>query len=667
MDRLADFDAMFVRIMLSIIIALLVNAVFPLTFFAAGASADFIRWRSLEPWQQSAFILLTLFMIKYMHTLAVFRYHEKRASDRDGDVFALCFGDNEPVRSDGQTSACAFREYVEYKCATDEMRGDAVDSSAANLPADAEAVKVRARKLKVRRAKFLMELVNWISRVVFLGSLYLLVYALFGGSPRATSFQRLYASPNVKLLLFLLMSSAFLLPNYFSTRYAILNTSTAAWRPALKVFFREWRFVLPTTLLDVQLAWLFTNLLNVLILLAILASRMHTHLTLERAILLFLAFNTIVDYFLNAYLFFADRTFTRFGREADQRAFGMTRKEMTMRRQFYGAFTVAAAAAILGLTLASGCTEARKTQPEKVTVRLKWTYSAGFGGLIAAKEQRFFPEHIDVTLMPGGATIDPVLLVASGQNDFGMAGADRLLQAREKGIPVVAIALENRKSFVAFTSLAELDITKPQHFEGRIVGTQSDDTFTVYQALITKNNVDRTKITEVPVGWDLAPLMEKKIHVYPSYVINQPVILRERNVAINVVRPEQFGVDFAGVAYFTTERTLRERPEIVQAFVTGLVKGWQYTLEHPGEVADVAVRTDPSLKRAEEVRLLSAVVDELKKQSANRQLLSISKEDLVQTQAIMLEQRLLSKPVDLGELVAPQFVQAAHREIGAQR
>src|SRR5258708_38897996 len=66
---------------------------------------------------------------------------------------------------------------------------------------------------------------------------------------------------------------------------------------------------------------------------------------------------------------------------------------------------------------------------QQASFRLKWTYSAGFGGAIVAADKGFFMQHgIVMKIEPGGGSLDPVQLVASGSNDFGITGADRLLQ-----------------------------------------------------------------------------------------------------------------------------------------------------------------------------------------------------------------------------------------------
>lgn len=287
------------------------------------------------------------------------------------------------------------------------------------------------------------------------------------------------------------------------------------------------------------------------------------------------------------------------------------------------------------------------------SLRLKWTYSAGFAGAIVAKEKGFFKERgIDVSIEPGGPELDPIKLVASGSNTFGIVGGDRLLLARQEGVPVIAIGLENRHSFVTFTALRDSGIKTPKDFEGRTVGIHHDDTYTVYQALMERARVDREKVKEVSVGWDVAPLLEHVVDVYPSYVINQPVILKNRGINVNVIKPWEYGVKFVGNVYITSETFLQEYPEAVEAFMGGLIDGWKYTYEHPEEAVNIVTSQAKELNRDEELALLSALISHIKE----RNVMSIDDSDFADTQNIMLKQGLLKTPLDLSSVYTDKFV-----------
>src|SRR6185295_18922209 len=63
-----------------------------------------------------------------------------------------------------------------------------------------------------------------------------------------------------------------------------------------------------------------------------------------------------------------------------------------------------------------------------------------FGGFYAARASgAFAKENLDLTIQGGGAGVPVVQMVATGQSEFGIAGADEILKARAKGADVVPI------------------------------------------------------------------------------------------------------------------------------------------------------------------------------------------------------------------------------------
>jgi ABC-type nitrate/sulfonate/bicarbonate transport system substrate-binding protein len=213
---------------------------------------------------------------------------------------------------------------------------------------------------------------------------------------------------------------------------------------------------------------------------------------------------------------------------------------------------------------------------EDFSFRLKWIIYSSFAHHFVALDKGYFKqEGLNVTIQPGGAGIDPIKLVASGADDVGLAGYAQILMAREKGIPVIAIAEEYVKSGVVAMSLKNSGITKPQDFVGKTVGiVPGSDPTIVYQALIAKLGIDRTKINEVPIGFDLIPLFEKKIDATTvAYISNQPIVAEDKGFPVNIINPEDYGVSVGGNVFFTSEKALAERRPALKRFLRAALRG----------------------------------------------------------------------------------------------
>ncbi len=108
---------------------------------------------------------------------------------------------------------------------------------------------------------------------------------------------------------------------------------------------------------------------------------------------------------------------------------------------------------------------------EDANLKLKWLHQAQFAGNYVAKEKGFYKDQgINLNIIPFSFE-DPVIKsVSEGRDVFGITGADELVLARSKGIPIKAIAVIYKINPVAAYSLKTSGITKPQDFIGKTVG-----------------------------------------------------------------------------------------------------------------------------------------------------------------------------------------------------
>jgi NitT/TauT family transport system substrate-binding protein len=219
---------------------------------------------------------------------------------------------------------------------------------------------------------------------------------------------------------------------------------------------------------------------------------------------------------------------------------------------------------------------------EKTSLRLGWVKDIMTGGPIVAKEKGFFKDrNIDMEIRSGGFELDPIKLVVSGSDTFGVTGADSLLTARSKGIPIVAVGVEYQRSPICLISRKKEGITHPKDLIGKKVGVKyATDAETVYDILLKKHDVNRDKIHEIPVKWDLTPFLTGRVDVMPGYIINEPRIARNKGLEIDVMAVSDFGIHMYGNVYFTTEKTLREKPELVESFLAAVIDGWWHVFRH---------------------------------------------------------------------------------------
>jgi NitT/TauT family transport system substrate-binding protein len=254
------------------------------------------------------------------------------------------------------------------------------------------------------------------------------------------------------------------------------------------------------------------------------------------------------------------------------------------------------------------------TLPKEI-VRLKWVHQAQFGGFYEAQEKYYRPAGLDVEIRPGGVDFPAIQMVASGSEDFGVAGADQILLANEKGIPVVAIAtIYRRTPFVLFARKTS-GIASVKDFVGKNVGVKlGGNEELTYRAMLRSAGVDAAAIHEVPVKYDLGAFLAGVVDVWPGYVINEVLSIQEKGVDLTLIRPADYNINFYADTLFTRQSVIDANPDRVKAFVQATMAGWHEAVEHPEQAAALGCRLSPELNPDHEVAMMKASIPLLKPQ-----------------------------------------------------
>lgn len=248
-------------------------------------------------------------------------------------------------------------------------------------------------------------------------------------------------------------------------------------------------------------------------------------------------------------------------------------------------------------------------EPQDTSVRLKWKHQAQFAGIYAAKENGLYNEKgLSVDIKVGGPGVPAIPSVLSGEVDFGVAGADDVLVAISEGKPVKALAVIYQSSPVVYFALAESGINSPQDFIGKKVGLRKDTgTYYTYVAMMNNLGIDRSQVVEVDAStFAVTPLIEGETDVWPGFRINEPKVVERMGYEVNLIRPEDFGVDIYADVLVTKQETINNNPELVQAFVEATLAGWEWALNNQNEAVDITMQYAEDTTREHQEDMLSA-------------------------------------------------------------
>ena len=260
-----------------------------------------------------------------------------------------------------------------------------------------------------------------------------------------------------------------------------------------------------------------------------------------------------------------------------------------------------------------------------------------------------------MTIEPGGPDFPAVQMVAGGSEQFGVTGADQILVARDKGVPVVALAVIYRKNPFVLFALTKSGIDKPAKFTGKNIGVKiGGNEELIYRAVIKSAGVDKSQVTETPVKFDITPLLSGQVDVWPGYLINEVLAAKEKGFDVSIISPADYGVSLYADTLFTTEKMLKEKPATVRGFVTATMRGWSDAIANPEDAAQITVKSGTKLTYEHELAMMKASIPLLKPDG--KPLGSMDEAGWKGVESLLLSGKFLRAPVALDKAYTVEFI-----------
>lgn len=227
------------------------------------------------------------------------------------------------------------------------------------------------------------------------------------------------------------------------------------------------------------------------------------------------------------------------------------------------------AAGIVLLALAVWAFSGDERKDGEVTLALDWFAQPSNAGAYTALARGYYREGgLDVRIQPGGAQAMAIQVVASGRAQFGLETAAHILEARARGIPIVAIAATFQRSPAALFFHKGQPIRDFRDLNGRTVFTQIAAPQWAWQ----KKHYGLDKVRDLQFSGSYAAFAQDKRAVAQGYITTTTDELAAQGIATDHIRSVE-DVGYASVL-FTTEAMIRDHPEKVRAFVAATGRGW---------------------------------------------------------------------------------------------
>ena len=229
-----------------------------------------------------------------------------------------------------------------------------------------------------------------------------------------------------------------------------------------------------------------------------------------------------------------------------------------------------------------------------------------------AKELGFFEEEgLDVAINPGGGTVGVMQLIAAGTADFGPGdAATAFIAIANEGLDLKAVAAVHQHSLAAVIALESSGIRTPKDLEGRTFADAAGSTNRILlPAYAAAAGFDASTVEFVAAAPPDLPrlLASKAVDFIGQFVVGRSLIETAAGEPAVILPYSDHLPDLYGNVILARTEMIERQPEVVEAFVRALMRGLQYSIDHPEETGEILARAvdgqDPDIA-ADEVRIM---------------------------------------------------------------
>lgn len=231
--------------------------------------------------------------------------------------------------------------------------------------------------------------------------------------------------------------------------------------------------------------------------------------------------------------------------------------------------------------------------PVKVTFVTDWKAQAEHGGFYQALAQGSYTKAgLDVTIRQGGPAVNTPQLIAAGAVEFAM-GSNHFqpLNLAAAGADAVAVAAIFQKDPQVLITHPRADIKSLADMKGKPIMIADATVSTWWTWTRSRYGFNDRQIRKYT--FNLAPFLADKTAIQQGYVTSEPYTIETQGK----IKPQVFllaDYGYPGYANFILARgkDLRERPEIVRAFVEASIDGWKAYLNDDPSRANALIRKE---------------------------------------------------------------------------
>ena len=218
---------------------------------------------------------------------------------------------------------------------------------------------------------------------------------------------------------------------------------------------------------------------------------------------------------------------------------------------------------------------------QKVTLLMDWFPQGNQSGFWQAQFDNQYHTDLEIIVKSGGPKVNTTTAVASGQVEFGLQASDSVMLANAKGAGLkgIFVSLDHVPYTLVFHP--NTGVKSVKDLDGRPFAVKMGVTYWKW----VKHTYGLHKVKEFPLTGDLGLFARTPQQFQQGYSLFLPARLDAKGVPNEQITVESLGYRPYSVL-FTSDKLIKENPELVQAVIDRLSISFHKSLVDPKPTRD---------------------------------------------------------------------------------
>ena len=218
---------------------------------------------------------------------------------------------------------------------------------------------------------------------------------------------------------------------------------------------------------------------------------------------------------------------------------------------------------------------------KEVTLLMDWFPQGNQSGFWQAQFDNEYHKDLKIIIKSGGPKVNTTTAVASGQVEFGLQASDSVMLANSKGAGLKGIFVNLNHVPYTLVYHPNTGVKSVRDLDGRPFAVKMGVTYWKW----VKYKYGLNKVKEFPLTGDLGLFARTKNQFQQGYSLFLPARLDAKNVPNEQITVASLGYRPYSVL-FTSDKLIKENPELVQAVVDRLSIAFHKSLVDPKPTKD---------------------------------------------------------------------------------